>query len=247
MGRVAGNTSRIYVNEHNLTGRTNTIELVIDNQIIEVTCFGDDALEFVEGNYQGRLNQNSFFDGDGGQIDESIWAEIGATNAALCGFYFGNDASYGDVGYEIQARPNDEARPLEVAGAVLLNVNWQGSGAAVRGTVLSNVAVAATGAVANSAQNLGATTAPTVFVAVVRILAVSGGGSITVDIEQSSDNGGGDAYALIAGMQTTKTAVGQQRLTTVASTEAWKRVNVTAFSGFSSVTLMVTCGYEQGT
>ena len=55
-----------------------------------------------------------------------------------------------------------------------------------------------------------------------------------------------DLYADIAGMTTTLTAAGVARLTTTAATEAWKRVNIQAFTGTSAV-IVVTGGVVQGT
>ena len=90
-----------------------------NRDLIDVSCFGDSALEFVEGLYNGKLRQNSFFDGDQYAIDEQMWDEIGAAAAALVGLYVGNSAAAGVAGYEMEAKPASEPRTSEVAGAVL--------------------------------------------------------------------------------------------------------------------------------
>lgn len=246
MARLAGATSRIYIDEFNFSGRTNNAEVAVDVNLPPVTCFADTADEFVEGKYGNDISINGFFDPADDNYDEQMWAILNDETDHNIGIYPGTEAPYSAIGYEFISRVMGEARPIALAGAILLNCEMRGSQPIVRSTVLCNGAVTATGAVTNSNQNWGTTDANERFVAVIRVLSVSGSGTIIVDIEESSDDGVGDAYALITGMQQTFTAVGVSRETTIAATEAWKRVNVTTFSGFTSVTLLVAIGKEQG-
>ena len=94
---------------------------------------------------------------------------------------------------------------------------------------------------------MGASTAGQTFAVVYRILAVSGAGSITLRVQESANDGAPDAYADITGLTETFTAVGAVRDTVTIATEAWKRLSVQAFSGFTSVTILVTAGIVQGT
>ncbi len=85
---------------------------------------------------------------------------------------------------------------------------------------------------------------------------MSGSGSVGFQIQESQNDGSPDAYADITmsaesptqGLVTfgtntaTFTGVGTIKLYTTAATEAWKRVQVSAFSGFTSVSVIVTCG-----
>lgn len=244
MGRTAAKNAEIYVNEHNLSGRSNAFEMAVDNNLIDVSCFGDTGLVFVEGLYGAELRQNAFLDPDEAGIDEIIWDELGVAAAAMVGYAPIGTGTKGNVVYEANARPKEQVRPVEIAGALLLNVNWQMGTGIVRGILLQNEAVTASGVVAGTARELGATTSPSTFVTIIRCLAFDGT-NLTVDIEESSNDGGGDAYELIAGMQQVITGVGSWRLTTTSSTEAWKRVNITAFTGIS-MTIMVVCGIIQG-
>ncbi len=244
MARVPGKLTKIYVDEFDFSGRVSAAEQTVDVELPPVTTFGDSAEEVVEAVYRGVLIQNSFFDGDSGGIDDEMWADIVSGSDHLVGFYPGNSALQGVIGYELQARPDEQSRPVEVAGAVMLNVTWQGFGPIVRATVLNNAAVTASGVITGSNKNIGATAAGEKFVAVIRCLAFNGT-TITVDIEESSNDGGGDAYALISGIQQVITALGSWRLTTISATEAWKRVNITAFTG-TSMTLLIVVGKEAG-
>lgn len=244
MARAAGRTTKIYVDEFDFSGRIASGEMPIDVEIPDVTCFGDVAGFFVEGTYVGAFTQNGFFDGAAGNIDAEMFADIDSA-LHLLGFYPGNAAAQTYNGYELQAFPKSQPRKVEVKGAVLLNVEWQGSGPVVRTTVLANGAVTGTGVVASSPQNIGATVAGERCVAILRVLSVTGSGSITVKVQSSTDNAVGDPYADLFAF-TAATGVTSQRMTTILATEAWKQVNVTAFSGFTSVTILVVIGKEQG-
>ena len=140
MARVAGAGSRVYVDEYNFSGRTNSMKAAIDINLPEVTSFSDDASEFVEGLPSSKATLNGFFDPSDENYDDQMWALIGDGVDHCLGLYPGNDASYGDTGYEIQGQTGTQDRPIEVAGAILLNCDWTGSGAAVRSTVLCNQA-----------------------------------------------------------------------------------------------------------
>jgi|TARA_Y100000310_G_scaffold317685_1_gene370836 hypothetical protein len=245
MARVSSDTSKVYIDEFDFSGYTNSINLAITNNLPEVTCFGDSGPEFVEGLPSATATINGFFDTTDDGYDEQMWANIGDNTKHYLGLFPGSDASHGDIGYELQAQISGQPRPHEVAGAVLLNCDWTSEGGIYRATSMANEAVAGTGAITNSNKNLGATSANTVFVATIRCTAFNGT-TITVRVQESSDDGSGDAYADISGLAATFTAIGVTRVSTTSATEAWKRVNIQTFTG-TSMTIFVTCGTESGT
>ena len=251
MAKSPGRKTRIFVDEFDFSGRVSAVEIPFEVNVPEVTALSDGGGTFVEGQYSVSIVQNGFFDADGAappadlNIDKEMILDLVSGVDHLVGAYPGASAVPGAVGYEIQGRPSNEARPVEVAGAILLNVTWKGNGPVVRSTVAANGAVIATGAVTASNKNVGITIAGERFVAILRVLSVSGTGSITVEVEQSQNDGSPDTYTQLLAF-TAKTAIGYQRLTTDLATEAWKRVNVTAFSGFTSATILVVVGKELG-
>lgn len=245
MARVPGKKTKIYVDKWNWSGRTNTAEMNVNQVMVPVTTFESLGDEFIEGKYSGDTTINGFFDPTANDYDEQMWLAIGDGQNHAVGEYY-EAAAVGTIGYEIQALIDSQERPIEVAGAVLLNCTGKSSGAIVRSTVLANKLITGAGVVAGSSINVGATTAGQVFVALMRVLSFTGA-TMNVRIEQSFDNGGADPYtALLTFAQTAGTEV--QRLTTTAATEAWKRVNVTAVgAGFTSALILVVVGVEQGT
>jgi len=242
MSRGSGKSAKVYMDQYDYSGRTNAIELLIDNVLPAVTAPNDLAETLVEAKLKSSLKLNGFFDGVANQYDQHTWAAIDG-NEHKVGAYPGTLAPAGAIGYELLARIKDEPRTLEVEGAILLNVTWQGDNI-VRSTVLYNGAITATGA--KTGQNVDASTAGQIYVAVLRVLEVTGAGSITVKVQESSDNGVGDPYADLITFDAA-TGISVQRKTVTSATEAYKRINISAFSGFTSVTVMVAVGIEKGT
>lgn len=245
MGRVHSAPSRIYVNEFNWSGRTNRADLTIDNNLPVVTCFEDDGDYHVEGQYNSKISLGGFFDPLDDHYDQKMWELIGTGLNNLVGVYFGNLAAQGTIGYEVMAKIPNEARPADTGGAVVLNVDKQACGAIVRSTVLCNESILASGVVSGSNKSLEATISGEVFVAILRVLSVTGGpGSIVVEVEESTDDGAGDAYSNLITF-TTATGITSERKTIATATELWKRINITTFTGFTAATIMVAVGKEK--
>lgn len=242
MARVAGATSRVYLDEFNLSGLSNAFDLSIDVDVPDVTAFSDAAKTAVEGKHGVACTINCFNDLADDSLDEQAFAILGEAGQNYVGLYPGSTAAAGSIGYEMVVDPKTQPRRSEVAGAILMHLEFQGD-SVVRSTVLANGAVTGTGVVSGSNLQVGATTAGQVFVAVLRVLSVSGSGSITVKVQESSDDGAVDTYADLLTF-TAATAIGVERKSTTAATEAWKRVNVSAYATFTSVTLMVAVGRE---
>ena len=235
MARVHGQSARIYLDEYNLSGRTNKVELIMDQDMPEVTCFEDTGKAFVVGRPGWTANYEGFADYTAAEIDAII--EAAKTGTHNVGIYM---AGSGAAGYEGVGILKMQSRESENSDAAKMKWSITGAEGAFlgRGVLISN-GLAVTGTGAQTGVSFGGTVAVGKTVRLTsRVIAVSGAGSLTVALQESSDNGGGDPYAtIIAG--TAQTAVGAVVSTTVAggTLGAWFRTNVTAFSGFTSVTL----------
>lgn len=152
---------------------------------------------------------------------------------------YGNSA--GAVGREVLGELVDQVRPWSVSALDGLSGSLTGK----TGTRVLALAVdaTATGTGNGSGVNHGATTTETVRFT-VRVTDFSGAGSITFKLQSSTDNGGSDAYADVATTTLTFTAPGIQTVPITAATEAYKRVIVSAFSGFTSVEYTATIGID---
>lgn len=240
MAKVAAKSTRIWVDEHALSGYLSGADLKVDQETAKVDAFSSSGPERVVGNYDTMLSLAGFFDGVDDAFDEIAFVNLRTDETHHAFTAFGG-ATEGARGYEQPIRFKSQPISSKVGAAVLLNLEAEGDGPLVRASVLRSAAVTGTGN--GTGQNLGATTSGQLFVVTYRILAVDGTGSIVLQCQESSDDGGSDSYASISDLASgTLSAVGVTRKTTTAATEAYKRIGVTTFSGFTSVTVLVTAG-----
>lgn len=238
--------SRLYFDAYRISNWASSTNLDMSRDSVEYTPIEGEYKLFLPGKAGGTSAINGFLDVADDGFDERDAANVLAPSTHyICRTVFaGTSSAAGDIAYETQEFDTGDSRAYDQAGIAMLNWSGQATGGVVRGKVLiAETAVTGTGAVGAS-LNFGATSANEVFVATIRVVSVSGAGSVTFAIQESSDDGAGDAYATISGMTATFTAVGVSRVSTTSATEAYKIVNATAFSGFTSVTAIVTIGVE---
>lgn len=243
MALVHAKGATVYLDALDLSGLANSVTLSVNVDTAEVTTFADTAKTFLEGDYTATASLATFYD----NTDDG-WDELAFSKATTQ-----DDTHYlltipgstaGTVCYELAGIPTGQPRAFNVGSAITINLDLQGSGQLSRGGVNWTGAITGTGA--KTGVNHGATTSAQTIVVTYRILSVSGSGSIVFALEESSDNGSGDAYGAVAALASgTLTGTGITVKTATAATEAWKRINVTTFSGFTSVTALVTVTVRQ--
>lgn len=244
MAKKAAHGSRFWLDEHPLSGYLTSSSLKVQQETVNVATFADTGPRRVVGSIEQARPVAGVVEVADDALDPVI-AVNGWTDEDHYLLHAFGSAAEADLAYERVIRLKE--RPLEAKGgqAILLNFTDEGAGELVRGRILRSAAVTGTGN--GTGQNLGATIAGQVFVVTYRILAVSGTGSIVLQCQESSDDAGADAYASIADLASgTLSAVGVTRKTTTAATEAYKRISVATFSGFTSATILVTAGVAAG-
>lgn len=240
MAKIPAKTARLWIDEHALTTYLSAADLKFDQETIKVDTLASDGPERLVGNYDFTTSFQGFLDAADDAFDEIAYTNL-QTDEEHHAFLALTGSTEGSIGYEGPVRLKSQPRSAAIGQAVLLNLELEGAGPVARATILRSAALTGTGA--GTGQNLGATLSGELLVVTYRILAVSGSGSIVLQTHESSDDGGGDAYASIAALASgTLTGVGVTRVTTTGATEAWKRVSCTTFSGFTSVTALVTIG-----
>lgn len=195
---------------------------------------------FVQGKLGGVGSASGFLDIDDDGWDEIAFAALTDGEHLFTRLPVGGAASA--IAYLVKEIAVGEPRAYDQGGVAMLDWSGQVTGPVSRGKVLTpSTTVTTTGP--QSGINLGTTTSTQVLVAHILLLSVTGAGSVTVTIQESSDNGSGDAYAAISGMAATLTTAGSAaRVTFTGATETWKRSNATAFSGFTNATILVAIG-----
>jgi len=245
MGKVASHPSRIWLDQYALSGFLTASEVKVDQETFKLDTFADSGPRRIVGNFDHAGSHMGLFDAADDALDPVVWAHLAADTDHYLAQAFGSAAEDAVV-YERVVRLKGQPRKAATGAAVLLNIEEEGSGHLVRGRILRSATVTGTGN--GTGRNLGATTSGQLFVVTYRVLAVDGTGSIVLQCHESSDDGGGDAYASIADLASgTLSAVGVTRKTTTAATEAYKRITVQTFSGFTSATVLVTAGVAANT
>ena len=241
MGKVANRQTRVYLDEFNLSGELNSTEQNLKQELAKTEAFSNDGPRRIVGNYDVRHSELGLFDPTTELYDEQLFAMLTDGADHYLTKLFGANAE-GSVAYDSVVRIKGQPRSAQSGGAVLPNFDSEGSEGLVRGVVLGNVT--SSGAEDRTGRNQGATSAPAVYAVAFRVISFTGT-DITLALEESSDDGGGDAYAAISGLTNTFTAAGVARETIAVATEAWKRL---AISGtFSSAEVLVTAGVVAGT
>ena len=233
--------SRIYFDEFDLSGVLNSTQLGVDQELPVVTCISDAGPRRVVAGYDVKASDLGFLEPTDDGYDEQIFAALndGDTDHYLTKL-FGASAE-GSVAYDAVMRLASQPRSARAAGAILLNFDSEGANGLVRGLVLGNKT--STGAENLTGQNQGTTTAGQIYAVIFRVLAFTGT-DIAMAVQESSDDGSGDAYTTILASGTL-TAIGVVRATTAAALEAWRRVAITGT--YTSATILVTAGVVQGT
>lgn len=244
MGKVATHPdSRVFLDQFELTrGFATAFQQSLKQETLDSGTIGDVGPRRIVGAYDHDHGDTNLFDGDDNKIDEILQGLLDDDLDHYLTHLFGANVE-GSVSYDALVKLADRPHKGASGALIILETKFSGSGGLSRGLVLRNATI--TGIGAGTGRNQGTTPANATYAAVIRVLSGTFT-TITVQVQESSDDGSVDPYALITGMSATLTAAGVQRVTTVAATEAWKRVNVSAFTGTSCV-LVVTAGRVAGT
>lgn len=240
MAKTAASKMKVWLDEYALASSLTSAGLEVTQELAVVTSLADAGPRRVVGNYDATFPFLGLFDGDAGAVDEIVHALVGSAGPHYVTLALGQ--SVGDVAYDGLAVL--EGKPLSAAsgGAQALGINLAGAGGLSRGVLLGNKTT--TGAENLAGVNMGATTLGQRFRAVFRVISFTGT-NITLKVQESQNDGGGDAYADISGLTSgALTGAGVVSVSTTAATEAWKRL---AISGtFTSAVIAVSAGVVAG-
>jgi len=246
MAKIASQGSQILLDEFDITGYLTGSNRNLTQELLVTTGFSTTGPTRVVGNYDTSHGITGFQDYVDTYIDEimdDLQSEGTHVDHYLCQL-FGAHAA-GAVGYEDVVRLSSRPITATIGAAQVFNVQLDGSKGTTRVTNVWDAAV--TGVGAGTAYNLGVTTDPDELIMVARITAATALTTITIDLQESQQEAGDpDTFANITGMQIVMDAVGVSADSVTCTTEAWKRVNISAWTG-TSATLLVTVGHRKGT
>jgi hypothetical protein len=254
-----GKVHRLYYDYIPVSAFANSDVLTITLDAAEYTAFEDAAKVFKAGKYSGTSNFAGFLDVADGGFGDVQHADLADGNHWIGRLW--NGTGIGSLAYETVEVSTGNSIAADVANVVAMTWNGQGAARLGRGCQLTAGAASITATGAQTGVNYGSVWqtvgAASTQVVTARVVAVSGTGSISIQLEESTDDGSGDAYAQVTGWTSTEvdpgtnvnigtadtltfTGIGAAKMTRTGAIEAWQRVNVTAYSTFTSVTLLVT-------
>ncbi len=202
----------------------------------------------------GSFSGYGVFAATAGEWDEEAWADMTAQGNDQYLVIFGEAGAAGDTGRHIAGLSDSQVRPWSIDGAAGLNGSL--SGVDIARVVCLNRKTAITGTGAQTGQSVGIVEKEKTWECLIIVSASTALTNMTVQVEQSSDNGAGDAFAQITGLtiEVGGNAVdgggdtvdfsgkGWARLTRTgtADIEEYIRINVTAFTGTSATMTAVS-------
>jgi len=245
MAKQPARWMRIWLDEFALSSELASAALQLQQALAQVDTFGDAGPRRVVDNYDFTLPFLGFLEPTDEGYDEQIHALLESASDHYVTLGIGEGQApdeTGGVAYDALARLSAQPRSAQTGGAILLNFDLAGSGGLSRGRFLASKT--STGAENLGGVNMGATAAGAVFRAIFRLIAFSGT-NITLTVEESQNDGAGDAYAAISGVNSgALTAPGVVAAQATAATEAWKRLAITGT--FSSALVAVSAGVVVG-
>lgn len=239
MAKQPARSVRIYLNEHPLAGYLNTHGIQVQQENPVVTTFVDDGPRVVPANYSHTWDFGGFGEYNDDLIDELVeaWQQDTGLYVTSCPLSTSGYPTENTVAMFAEVVLATRPQSFQAGQAAALSFQMAGNSELARGLVLRSASV--TGVGNGTGRNMGATTAGQKFGVLFRVLSGTFT-SLALKLQESSDDGGGDAYADISGLVSgTISAPGVVFVSTTSATEAWKRVAVSSFSGTDARILVV--------
>jgi|TARA_Y100000310_G_scaffold2728_1_gene3540 hypothetical protein len=132
MARIAGKNADFSYNSVAIEDELNTLEMSVDNNLPEVTAFGDDGAEFVEGLPNSSFSLSGSADFAASQGDATIFTQIGSGEAAYIYQPTGGAAGANDPNYTGNALVSNYTITSDVSGSASYSATLQANGKPTR-------------------------------------------------------------------------------------------------------------------
>lgn len=238
MTKSSGLGARLYVAGYDLSGDVGSVEEVGGgNDPLVVTAIRSSAPERIGGKRDGRINFTSFFNDATGQEHDAL---KGRPLTDVLVSYL-HRATIGSPSAHMMAKQvnYDPTRPED--GSLTLGVSALANGFGLEwADQLTAGLISVTGNGSQTSIDYGVTIGTTAFgaQAYLQVSEFTGSG-VAVVVDQSSDNGVGDAWSPVISFSVTSAGRSFQRATAATATtsiERYLRATVTAFPAFTSLT-----------
>jgi len=236
MAKQAGFGDQLFIAGYDISGDASTVSLGAPAGVLDVTAInGAGGHERIYSNVEGAINFTTFFNDAANQQHDTLKAK-GSGADRIVGYFHGS--AIGNMAASMTSKQINYDGTRAQDGSLVFSVQALANAYGLDyGEMLTAGKRSDTTATNGSSHNYGAATANG-LVAYLQVFSFTGT-SCTVKIQQSSDNGGGDAFADLITF-TAATGVTSERKTTVALTTAVEQyLRVVTTGTFSECTFAV--------
>ena len=236
MAKTSGLGQEIYVHGYDLSGDVSALDSVgSPREQIEVTAINKSARERINGLSDGTITINAWFNDAAGQ-EHAALSTLPTTDRIIT---WAAGGSIGDAAYSLNAKQVNYDGSRGTDGSLAFVVNAVGNGVApdwcenlTAGSETHSSAGSSTSRDDSAATSAG-------LVGYLQIVSI-GSGTPTVTIQQSSDNGSGDAWATVLSFSAVADGAEPtaERVTVSGAVERYLRVTTTGT--FTNATFIVT-------
>lgn len=238
MAKASGLGATFLVDGVNLSGDVGAVKKIsAPTDTLDVTGLDKSAYERINGLYDGAIEFNSFFNDASGAALATLKAK-GSGSDRVVTYY--NAGTAGGMSAHLVAKQLNYDGSREADGMLSFDAACEGNGFGLEyGSLLTAGLRTDTGATNGTGVDGGA--ASSLGLAATLQVTAFTGTSVTVAIQESSDNGGGDAYAAVSGGAfAAASAVGAQRIVTSLTLAVERYLRVVTTGTFNPATFAVT-------
>lgn len=239
MSTIVFRDATIWLAEFDVSGdhREMSLELAADEK--DETAFGDSTHIRASGTLKVvTFGASGFWEGGDGNIDDTLFDNIGAANKMLtCSADGGSD---GETAYSFLSQLGEYVPGTEVGEVLPFTLSAGTMSNCVQGTIL-HPKTSRTSSSTGTARNLGAVGATQSLYAGLHVFSASGTLDVTIESDAADDFSGGETTRVTFAQATAATS---EWATPVSGpiTDTWFRINYTIGGGTPDFTFTVWAG-----
>ncbi len=238
MGKINGNDMRLFVSGFDLSGSQNEIDLTVAiREVLDRTAFEDSAERVLGGNVRRDvLRHGGFFDDDAGDINDLLVTRMGTFHIFLVSFGFVAERQSIHAGANLATEYRRTAGVGDLVGASAVYASDRPFDH-IAFLALPKTIIGSFPFLTGNVDDLAASTNGANMV--VQVFATSpGGGTVTLELRESTDNFVGDDTLLMS--SSALQARDAERIEAAGAVKQFRRVNVVGGGGLTSATVALS-------
>ena len=240
MAKRSGLGQEFYISSYDLSGDVASIgTMATPREALDVTAINASAHERILGLADGNISFMTYFN-DATRQEHAALSGLPTADVQVSWLMSG---TRGDPAVSMVAKQIDYNGTRGTDGSLTFDVNCNSTGTAPDwGVLLTAGSDTHSSAGATASVDNGAATSNG-LVAYLHVVSIASG-SVTVAVQESSDNGSSDAFGNVVGFSTTSAAT-TERVTSSGAAERYLRVNTTGTFSNAVIVLTIRRGTAQ--